>query len=31
MSDKKAFQRYSEIFSKYCKTYDKIIKKIIMY
>ena len=27
--DKKAFQRYPEIFFKYCKTYDRIINKII--
>ena len=28
---KKAFQRYPETFSKYCKTYDELINEIIMY
>ena len=27
--DKKAFQNYAEKFSKYCKTYDEIINKVI--
>ena len=27
----KAFQRYPETFSKYYKTYDKIINEIIIY